>query len=245
MGFGVAMIAVIWTYDGWNNINFAAGEIKNPGRNLPFSLIFGELGIAILYVGINCVYLYALPTDQIVGVVRVAEKAATALFDGMAVPLISGAVVISTLGCLNGCILSGPRVYYAMARDKLFFSRAAHVHPRFRTPGFSIFIQALWAGLLALSGTYEQIFTYVVFVAIIFYIGATASIFVLRKKYPDLPRPYKTWGYPILPTMFIISLLLLLINTLVNKPVESLAGLGMVALGIPAYFYWRRKIQFS
>jgi APA family basic amino acid/polyamine antiporter len=132
-----------------------------------------------------------------------------------------------------------------MARDKLFFSRAAHVHPRFRTPGFSIFIQALWAGLLALSGTYEQIFTYVVFVAIIFYIGATASIFVLRKKYPDLPRPYKTWGYPILPTMFIISLLLLLINTLVNKPVESLAGLGMVALGIPAYFYWRRKIQFS
>lgn len=241
MGFGVAMIAVIWTYDGWNNINFAAGEIKNPKRNLPLSLIFGTLAVTVLYVAINYVYLYALPINQIIGVVRVAEKAATTLFGGISASLISAAVVISTFGALNGTILTGPRVYYAMAKDNLFFKRVAHVHTRFRTPGFSIFIQAAWACLLTLSGTYEQIFTYVTFAAIIFYIAATAAVFSLRKKYPNMPRPYKTWGYPVVPIIFIAALLLLLVNTLANKPVESLAGMGIVALGIPAYYYWRGK----
>jgi APA family basic amino acid/polyamine antiporter len=241
MGFGVAMIAVIFTYDGWNNVNFAAGEIKNPGRNLPLSLIFGTLGITALYVVVNYVYLYALPLNQLVGVVRVAEKAATALFGGIAPSLISAAVVISTFGALNGTIFTGPRVYYAMAKDKLFFKRVADVHPHFRTPGFSIFTQAVWACLLTLTGTFEQIFTYVTFAALIFYIAGAASIFTLRKKFPDLPRPYKSWGYPWVPVIFIVAITVLLINTLINKPVESLAGLGIVALGLPAYYYWMRK----
>jgi len=241
MGFGVAMIAVIWTYDGWNNINFAAGEIKKPQRNLPLCLIFGTLAVTVLYIAVNYIYLYALPIKELEGVVRVAEKSATVLFGGVAASVISAAVVVSTFGALNGVILTGPRVYYAMARDRLFFKKVASVHPRYRTPGFSIFIQAIWACLLTLSGTYEQLFTYVTFAAIVFYIVAVAAVFTLRKKFPDLPRPYKTWGYPVLPGIFIAVLVVLLINTLVNKPAESLAGLGIVALGLPSYFYWKGK----
>ena len=171
------MIAVIWTYDGWNNVNFAAGEIKKPSRNLPLSLIFGVLGVTGLYVLVNYIYFYALPINEVVGVIRIAEKASSALFGGMSASLISAAVVISTFGALNGVILTGPRVYYAMAKDKLFFKRVANVHSRFRTPGFSIFIQAVWACLLTVSGGYEQLFTYVTFATIIFYIAAVASVF--------------------------------------------------------------------
>ena len=132
-----------------------------------------------------------------------------------------------------------------MAKDNLFFRRVAQVHPRFRTPGFSIFLQAIWACLLTLSGTYEQLFTYVAFAAIIFYIVAAASVFTLRKKYPDLPRPYKTWGYPVIPLFYIIASLGILINTLIEKPVESIAGLGFVVIGIPVYYYWKRKLKIK
>ena len=179
--------------------------------------------------------------DEMTGVVRVAEKAATVLFGGTAAAFITAAVVISTFGALNATILTGPRVYYAMAKDNLFFKRVANVHPRFRTPGFSIFIQCAWGCILTLSGTFEQLFTYVIFITIIFYIAATASLFTLRKKYPDLPRPYKTWGYPVVPLMYIIALSGLLVNTLFNKPVESIAGLGIAVIGIPVYFYWKNK----
>ena len=241
MGFGVAMIAVIWTYDGWNNVNFAAGEIKNPGRNLPLCLILGTAGVTILYVAVNYIYLYTLPMNELSGVVRVAEKATTVLFGGMAGALISAVVVVSTFGALNGVILTGPRVYYAMAKDNLFFKRVARVHPRFRTPGVSIFIQAIWACLLTLSGTYEQLFTYVTFATIVFYLFAVTAVFTLRKKYPEMPRPYKTWGYPWLPVIFIIAMVILLINTLFSKPVESIAGTAIIGLGLPAYLYWKKK----
>ncbi len=137
----------------------------------------------------------------------------------------------------------GPRVYYAMAKDGLFFRRVARVHPRFRTPGFSILIQAVWASLLTLLGTFEQIFTFAMFIAIAFWIAATAAVFTLRKKRPDLPRPYKTWGYPLVPALFIISSTGILINTLIEKPVEAMAGILLTALGIPAYFYWKRSLR--
>jgi APA family basic amino acid/polyamine antiporter len=241
MGFGVAMIAIIWAYDGWNNVNFAAGEIKNPKRNLPLALILGISGITALYIAVNYIYLYALPIDEMIGVIRIAEKAATVLFGGIAASLISAAVMISILGSLNGTILTGPRVYYAMAIDSLFFKRVANVHPRFRTPAFSIFLQAAWACFLTLSGTFEQLITYVIFVTMIFYIAATASVFTLRKKYPNLSRPYKTWGYPLVPLLFIIALSVIVINTLINKPVESIAGLSVVVIGIPVYYYWKSK----
>lgn len=241
IGFGVALVAVTWAFDGWNNVNFVAGEIKKPSRNLPLALIIGTLGITLLYTLTNYVYLYALPIPEMKGVVRIAEKATSALFGSSTGALISAAVIISTFGSLNGSILTGPRVYYAMARDGLFFRSASRVHPRFRTPGFAILIQAVWASLLTLAGTFEQIFTFAMFMAIVFWIAATASVFTLRKKRPDLPRPYKTWGYPVVPALFILASLGILINTLLEKPVEALAGIILTALGIPAYYHWKGK----
>ncbi|MFQ6038223.1 MAG: APC family permease, partial [Candidatus Aminicenantales bacterium] len=225
VGFGVSLVAVAWAFDGWNNVNFVAGEIRNPRRNLPVALILGTLGITLLYVLVNYVYLYALPIEETVGVVRIAEKATGALFGASTGGLISALVIVSVFGSLNGSILVGPRVYYAMARDGLFFRKVAQVHPRFRTPGFSILIQAVWASLLVLLGSFEQIFTFAMFVAIAFWIAAAASVFTLRKKRPDLPRPYKTWGYPVVPAVFIVASTGILINTLIERPVEALAGI--------------------
>ncbi|MFC1556534.1 APC family permease [candidate division KSB1 bacterium] len=243
IGLGVALVAVSWAFDGWNNVNFIAGEIKNPKRNLPSALILGTLGITILYVLVNYIYLYALPIQETVGVVRIAEKATGALFGSSAGALISALVIVSVFGALNGSIMVGPRVYYAMAKDGLFFRKVAHVHPRFRTPGFSILIQAVWASFLTLLGTFEQIFTFTMFIAIAFWIAAAASVFTLRKKRPDLPRPYKTWGYPFVPAIFILTSCGILLNTLLEKPVEALAGILLTALGIPVYFYWKRRLQ--
>jgi APA family basic amino acid/polyamine antiporter len=241
IGLGVSLVAVAWAFDGWNNVNFVAGEIKNPKRNLPFALIIGTLAITGLYILVNYIYLYALPMEDTVGVLRIAEMATGALFGSSTGALISALVLISVFGALNGTILVGPRVYYAMAKDGLFFRKVAHVHPRFRTPGFSIMIQAIWASLLTLSGSFEQIFTFAMFIAIAFWIVATAAVFTLRKKRPDLPRPYKTWGYPVVPAIFIIASCGILLNTLLEKPVEALAGIFLTALGIPAYFYWKRR----
>jgi len=245
VGFGVSLVAVAWAFDGWNNVNFVAGEIKNPKRNLPLALIIGTLGTTSLYVLVNYVYLYALPIQETVGVVRIAEKATGALFGTSTGALISALVIVSVFGSLNGSVLVGPRVYYAMARDGLFFRKVAHVHPRFRTPGFSILIQAIWACLLTLLGTFEQIFTFAMFIAILFWIAATASVFTLRNKRPDLPRPYKTWGYPFVPAIFIVASTGILLNTLIEKPVEALAGLLLTALGVPAYFYWKKRAKNS
>jgi len=243
VGFGVSLVAVAWAFDGWNNMNFVAGEIKNPRRNLPLALILGTLGITFLYVLVNYIYLYALPMEETIGVLRIAEKATSALFGASTGALISALVIVSVFGSINGSVMVGPRVYYAMAKDGLFFRRVARVHPRFRTPGFSILIQAVWASLLTLLGTFEQIFTFAMFIAIAFWIAATAAVFTLRKKRPDLPRPYKTWGYPLVPALFIISSTGILINTLIEKPVEAMAGILLTALGIPAYFYWKRSLR--
>jgi APA family basic amino acid/polyamine antiporter len=240
IGFGLALIAVFWAFDGWNNINFVAGEIKDPGRNIPRALFIGTIGITVLYVLVNYIYLYSLSIADITGVVRVAEKSATALFGGHWGVVVSIAVVVSTFGSLNGSILTGPRVYYAMARDGLFFSRATRIHPRFKTPGFAIIIQAVWSSILVLSGSFEQIITFAMFISIVFWIAAVAAVFKLRKKYPSLTRPYKTWGYPVVPLVFILASIGILFNTLIEKPVESLAGIGLAIIGIPVYFIWKK-----
>lgn len=241
IGFGVALIAVSWAFDGWHNINYVAGEIKNPKRNLPLTLILGTLLITFLYLMVNLVYVRALPIEEMRGAARIAEKAGRSLFGGPSAGIIAAAVLISTFGSLNGVIFAAPRVYFAMARDRVFFQKAADVHPKFKTPHVAILIQSGWACLLALSGTYEQLFTYVTFINLIFWIAGTASVFRLRKKNPDLPRPYKTWGYPVVPIFFLIALSGILINTLLNRPVESLAGLALTLLGIPVYLYWNKK----
>jgi len=240
-GFGIVMVAVFWTFDGWNNVNFIAGEIKNPKKNLPFALVMGTLLISVLYLLVNIVYFIALPVKEMAGTVTIAESASSALFGRTTTGLLAAAILISVFGALNGTIMVGARVYYAMAKDKLFFAKAAIIHPRFKTPTSAIVMQAVWACILALSGTFEQLFTYVIFVAIIFWIGAALSLYALRKKYPNLPRPYKTWGYPITPAIFILVSLGILVNTLIESPLESLSGLGFVAIGIPIYYYWKHK----
>lgn len=241
IGFGVAMVAVFWTFEGWNNINFVAGEIKNPSKNLPLVLIGGTLIVTILYALVNYIYLYALPISEMQGVERIAEKATTVLFGGTTAAIISATVLVSTFGALNGCVLAGPRVYYAMAKDGLFFRQVARIHPKYNTPAFSFGVQLIWASLLIITGTFNQLITFVMFIAIILWIVATASVFTLRKKYPDLPRPYKTWGYPVMPVLFIVAAAGIVLNTLIEKPVEALAGVGLTVIAVPTYFLWKRK----
>ncbi len=243
IGFGVALVAVAWSFDGWNNINFVSGEIKKPGKTLPRALILGTLGVTLLYLLTNLVYLKAVPLPEFIGEVRIAETAMTALFGVSYGAAVSALVVVSTFGSLNGSIMAGPRVYYAMARDGLFFKRVARVHPRFRTPDFAILLQAVWASILTLLGTFEQIFTFAMFMSIAFWIAAAAAVFRLRKIRPDMPRPYKTWGYPVVPWLFILASSGILINTLIEKPIESLSGVVLTAAGIPVYLWWKNKAR--
>jgi APA family basic amino acid/polyamine antiporter len=242
-GFGIGLVSVIWTIAGWEEVSFIGGEIKAPERTLPRALMLGVGLVTLLYILVNYIYLSAMPVTEMVGVVRIGEAASNVLFGGMGAGLIAGAVVISVLGALNGTVMVGPRVYYAMARDGLFFAQAARVHPRYHTPGAAILMQAAWACVLTISGTYETLILFVIFVTLMLWIAAAAAVFTLRKKYPDLPRPYKTWGYPFVPMGFIIASLGIMVNMLWETPVESLAGLGLTALGIPVYFAWRGKGQ--
>ena len=240
-GFCLALIAVFWAFDGWNNINYVAGEIKNPKRNLTNALIFGTMGITLIYALTNLVYMIALPVEEMSGVVTIADRATASLFGPAVAGVFSAVILVSVLGALNGTIFVGPRVYYAMARDGLFFKRVAGIHPRFRTPAVSLVYQAVWACLLALTGTFEQLFTFAMFAGILFWVAAAAAVFTLRKNKPHLPKPYKTWGYPFTPAVFILVLSGILINTLVQKPVESLAGMLLILAGVPVYLFWKRK----
>ena len=240
-GMGIALVAVTWTVGGWEYVTFAAGEIKNPKKNLPLALIIGTVVILVLYIMINIAYLKVLPMDSLIGELKVGEATAKSLYG----PGIAGAfvvvVIISMFGSLNGNILVGPRISYAMAKDKLFFSKAAEVHPKFHTPGNAIMIQGFWASVLALSGTFEEIITLVVFVNFMMWIAASSTVFVLRKKQPELERPYKVWGYPYVPAFFIIFSSAIMINTFFESPQQSLMGIGLTLLGIPAYLYWKKN----
>jgi len=237
---GIGMIAALWTYDGWYGPTFSAGEMKTPERSLPIGLIWGTVAIMVLYGLVNLVYFRALSMEEMAATPRIAETAATALFGAGAAKLVTLGVLISTFGCLSATILYSPRIYLPMARDGVFFHSLAAVHPKFHTPGRSLWAQSLWAIALTLSGTYEQLYTYVVFAAVLFHAATTAAVFVLRRKLPDAPRPYRVWGYPVVPALFVLASILLIANTLIEKPIESLLGLGLVALGLPAYFWWRR-----
>jgi APA family basic amino acid/polyamine antiporter len=240
-GFGVAMIAALWTYDGWYGLTFSAGEMKDPGRNLPLGLIIGTAAVGALYLLVNVVYLRTLSLAEMASHPRVGEAVAAALMGPMGARLLSAVVVISTFGCVSSTILYSSRIYQPMAVDGVFFRSLAVIHPRYRTPVRSLWAQSAWAMVLTASGTYEQLFTYVVFAALLFHVATGAAVFVLRRSRPDAPRPYRVWGYPVVPTLFILSSLLLVQNTLFEKPRESVMGLFLVALGVPAYLYWRRR----
>lgn len=239
-GFFAALVAALWAYDGWNNVSMVSSEIKNPQRNLPRALILGTLAVIGIYLLTNVAYFYVLAPGEVATSERVAGEMMRRILGDGGAAAVSIAAMISILAALNGSILSGSRVPYAMARDGLFFKGVAHVHPTHRTPSVSILLLSAWAAILVLSGRYDQLFTYVIFASSILYGMATASVIVLRFKRPDMARPYRTLGYPYVPVAFVLAISCLVVSTLIKSPRESLMGLGLIALGLPFYFYWKR-----
>jgi APA family basic amino acid/polyamine antiporter len=239
--FGIAAIACLWAYQGWFVGGMVAGEIKRPERNLPLALSLGVGGIIVIYLSANLAYLHILTVPEVAGAERVAALMASRTLGEIGASVVSLVILVSIFGALNGGIMGGSRVFFAMARDGLFFKKIGEVHPKYETPAFAILVQGGWATFLALSGTYEKLFSYVIFSSWIFYGLAVAGVFVLRKRQPDFPRPYKMWGYPVTPALFVLTAALFVVNTLVTKPVPSLLGLVCVASGVPAYLFWRRS----
>jgi APA family basic amino acid/polyamine antiporter len=238
---GLAMIGVLWCFDGFYQATFCGGEIRDPGRNLPRGMIIGLLLTLVLYLFANVVYLRALPIEELGRVNGVGEASAAALFGANWGPVITLAVFISIFGCLASGVLTSSRIYLPMAQDGLFFRSLAKIHPVYRTPSACIVAQGLWAIVLAFSGTYEQLGTYVIFAVYMFHAATGAAVIVLRRTQPDRARPYRTWGYPWTPIVFVLVALAFVVSTLVEKPIESLFGILIVALGLPAYAWWRRK----
>jgi len=242
VSLGVAMIGVLWCFDGWYQAAFCAGEIRDPARSLPRGMILGTLVTAVIFLLVNVVYLRALPPQELGEASRIGEAAVHSLFGAGPARLMSMAVLISIVGCLATCILTAARIYLPMAQDGLFFHALAKIHPVHLTPGACLIAQAVWSILLTFTGSYEQLGTYVIFAVFLFHAATGAAIFVLRRTRPDWPRPYRAWGYPWTPAIFILTALAFVFNTLWERPLESLWGLGIVVLGVPAYLWWRRGL---
>ena len=236
---GVATISALWAYDGWNNLSMVAGEVENPQRNMPRALIFGTLVVITVYVLVNIAYFYVLAPSEALGTQTIAAGAARVFMGKAGGAFVAIGVMISTFATLNGSILSGSRVPYAAALDGLFPEPMASVHPRFRTPTVSITAQAVIAGAFALTGSYNSLYTKAIFSEFVFYALVTAGIFILRRREPGLPRPYRTWGYPFVPAIFVVVAVVLLANTMLEQRTDSLWGLGLVGSGIPVYYLWR------
>ncbi len=240
-GFFAALVAALWAYDGWNNVSMVASEVREPQRNLPRALIGGTVAVIGIYLLANAAYFHVLTGQEVGASERVAAEMMRRILGDGGANAVSVAAMISIFAALNGSILSGSRVPYAAARDGYFFRPIARVHPLYRTPGVSILALSAWAMLLVLSGRYEQLFTYVIFASWIIYGMTTAAVIVLRKKRPDLPRPYRTLGYPLVPVLFVAVAIVLVLSTLFDSPRESLMGIGLILLGLPFYFYWRAR----
>ena len=245
VAFGLGMIAVLWSFDGWYATTNMAGEMKRPERDLPRALVGGTALVTLLYLLVNLVYVRALPVEAMDSSGRIGETAARVLFGDVGARLVTAAVLVSTFGCISSTILYAARIYLPMAQDGVFFQALARVHPQHRTPSASILAQGSWAAALTFSGTYEQLYTYVMFAVVLFHAATGVAVFVLRRARPEAKRPYRVWGYPWVPGVFIVSSLALVANTLVERPVESLVGLLIVALGLPAYAFWRRAARPS
>jgi APA family basic amino acid/polyamine antiporter len=244
---GAAMVGSLFSMDAWNNVGFASGELKNPEKDVPFAMGVGVLIVTTLYVLANVSYLVVLPQDVIAHAPqdRVGTAALQAMFGTPGLYIMAIAIMISTFGCNNGLILSGARVYYAMARDNLFFKSAANLHPTYKTPALALIVQAIWTCVLCLSGTYGQLLNFVIFAAVVFYTVTAIGIFRLRQKRPDIPRPVKAPGYPYLPALYIGLTGLIAVDLLVQDSTRTYAFLGLilVLLGVPVYFGWRRYVK--
>ena len=237
----VSLIFVLYSFSGWNAAAYIAGEMRQPHRSIPISLLAGTCVVALLYLGLNVVFLYGLGISEMSGVLEVGEKASLALFGPVATHLVAAFMAISILASASAMILVAPRVYYAMASDKLFPLRLAGVHPRFQTPAASILVLALWTSVLVLSGTFEQLIVYAGFALVFFSALAVGAVIVLRVRRPELVRPFRVPFYPFTPLLFLAFSAWILIFTIQGRPTESLLGIATVLLGLPLYFYWRRR----
>jgi APA family basic amino acid/polyamine antiporter len=240
-GAGIAMIALLWSYDGWEYLSWVAGEVKNPSRNLPLALFLGIMLIVITYLLANAIFLYALAPQDMAAQSALTDVAMTALFSQHAGRWVSLFIALISFGAGSVVVLGGARIYFSMARDGVFFKGMAHVHPRWNTPVTSLLTQCVWVILLILSGRYEQLYTCFVFMMTLTYLVTVGAVFVLRRTQPDRPRPYRCTGYPWLPVIYMVVGCGFMLSTLFARPLESLAGLGLALLGVPLYLHWRRQ----
>lgn len=241
-GFFAALVAALWAYDGWNNAGMLGSEIERPQRNLPLALISGTLLMIAVYLLTNLAYFYVLSGPEVGASERVAASMMRRVMGQPGAAVVSVAAMISIFAALNGSILSGSRVPFAMARDGLFFKSMSRVHPAFRTPGASIVLLGLWSCLILLSGQYKQLYTLVIFPSWILYGMTAASVIVLRIRRPDLNRPYRVLGYPVVPAIFVLVAMALLYSTLMSSPRESGIGLVLIIAGLPFYYFWKRRL---
>jgi len=237
--FGLAMIGVLWSYEGWQYVTFSAGETRDPQRTFPRGIIIGTGVMIVVYLLANVGYIAALGPARAAQSDRIAADAVASLLGPLAGKLIAAVILVSMFSAANGITITTPRVYFAMARDRVFFRKMAEVHPRFGTPAVAIFWSSLWAMCLAVTGTFEQLLTYVVFVGWIFYGLGAISIFVYRRREPDMVRPFRVPGYPVTPLLFVASAAAIVVNTMVTQPGRAFLGLGIVLLGAPVFFIWR------
>jgi basic amino acid/polyamine antiporter, APA family len=238
---GVGLIAVFWAYDGWVYITWVSGEVKNPRRNVPLAMLLGVLAIAVIYIAMNLTYIYALPLKQMAAYETIAHASAAALFSPRAAAWLSLMIAVSCFSAAATCTLSGARVYLAMAQDGVFFKRMAVIHPKWRTPVFSLIGQGLWAAALTLSGRYDQLYTYVIYGMVLSYTLTVIGMFLLRWKRPDIPRPYRCTGYPWLPAIYVVIGTAWTLNTIITRPTEAFWGTFIVLVGVPWYLYWKRS----
>ena len=245
IGFGLAMISVLWAYEGWQYATYSAGEIINPQRTFPLAFFTGTAALIAIYLFANVGYVAALGASGVASSTRVAASALGVVVSNGAGKLVAMVILISMFSAANSIMLNAPRVYYAMAKDGLFFSALARVHPRFGTPALAVCAAGMWSAVLAVSGTFEQLLTYVVFIGWIFYALAAASIFIYRKRFPDAARPYRVPAYPFTPIVFILAAMALVANTTATQPARAGIGLGIVFLGAPAYAFWRRTANLA
>jgi basic amino acid/polyamine antiporter, APA family len=239
----LAFIVVMFAYSGWNAASYVAEEIKDPGRNVPIALALGTGAVVLLYLGLNVVYLYAVPVNEIASGAQteIAMVAAEALLGPVAARLLGALAVVVLIGSLSAMTVAGPRVYFAMARDGAFFPVAARIHPRFHTPWVAIIAQAVWSSLLVLTNTKDQLAEYTGFAVLLFSAFAVSSVFLLRRRYPNEPRPFKAWGYPVAPAIFVAASLAITVAAVAGRPGPSLWGAAIIAAGIPLYLLFRGK----
>ena len=238
---GVGLIAVFWAYDGWVYITWVAGEVKDPRRNVPLAMVFGVLAVGAIYLAMNMTYVYALPLSEVTKHETIAHAAAATLFSPDAAIWLSAMIAISCFSAAAAGTLCGSRVYLAMAQDGVFFKRMAVIHPKWRTPAFSLIGQGIWAAVLTMSGRYDQLYTYVIFGMVLSYTLTVIGLFILRWKRPDAPRPYRCTGYPWLPGFYVLIGVAWTLNTIVTRPTQAFWGATIVLIGVPGYLYWKRK----